>query len=124
LVAVGITTAALATWPVLPPYVAAIGWTVGGTGMGMAMASLSVLVLELSRPGDQGANSAALQLSDALGSMMLIGAGGALFARLHGGSGDGGVFLGIYLAMAAVAALGVALAPRVRPERVRSGPTS
>ena len=50
------------------------GWAWGSA------TSHSVLVLALSPVAEQGANSAALQLSDALGSILLIGAAGAVFA--------------------------------------------
>jgi hypothetical protein len=83
--------------------------------MGLGMASVSVLVLEQSPVADQGANSAAIQVSDALLSTVLIGAGGVIFAALHRGPGlDKDVFLIINAVMLAVALLGVLLAPRVR----------
>ena len=115
LVAVGIAGVSVAAWPALPPLVAAVGWTVGGFGMGLAMSSTSVSVLDLSPRHEQGFNSAALQISDALGTTALVGLGGAVFAALHtpGGS-DRGAFVLIYLLMASVALAGVVVAPRIR----------
>ena len=79
---------------------AAIGWLVAGLGMGVGITSLSVLVLELSPIEEQGANAAALQVSDALGSILLIGAAGAIFAGLHKpGQDNAGVFLLIFAVM-------------------------
>lgn len=116
LVAVGIGGAALALWPAVPVLVAGLGWTVGGLGMGMAMASVSVLTLEQSPLADQGANSAALQVSDALFSIVFIGIGGAIFAGLHAGAGlEQAAFLAIFAVMAALAVLGAVVARRVRP---------
>ena len=116
LVALSIVVGALALWPAVTPWIAAVAWTIGGAGMGLGMASLSVLVLEQSPRGDQGVNSAALQISDALLSTILIGAGGVVFAALHRGAGlDKGVFLAISAAMLAVALLGLVVAPRIRP---------
>ncbi|MGH8968678.1 MAG: MFS transporter [Actinomycetes bacterium] len=113
LLAVGIGLVALATSDSLPPAMAALGWVVAGLGMGLGLTSLSVLVLELSPVREQGANSAALQVSDAFGSIVLIGAAGAIFAGLHAGHhGNAGVFLLIYAVMAAVALVGAAIAPR------------
>jgi hypothetical protein len=88
--------------------------------MGLAMSSTNVVVLSLSPEAEQGFNSSALQLSDALGSVILIGVGGALFAAMHtDGESNAGAFLTIYLVMAAVAAVGAALAGRVAaPDRV------
>jgi hypothetical protein len=81
------------------------------------MSSVNVVMLALSPESEQGFNSAALQVSDALGSILLIGIGGAVFAGLHGGEGaNAGVFLLIYLLMAAIAFAGALAAPRVRAE--------
>lgn len=115
LVAVGVAAVSLAVWPALSPWVAAIGWSVGGLGMGLAMSSTSVAVLDLSPRHEQGFNSAALQISDALGTTTFVGVGGAVFAALHTpGQGDGGAFVLIYLLMASVALAGVVVAPRIR----------
>jgi MFS family permease len=120
LVALGVAGVSLGLWSALPPAVAAAGWAIGGLGMGVAMSSTNVLVLSLSPEAEQGFNSSALQLSDALGSVILIGVGGALFAAMHTkGESNAGAFLAIYLVMAAVAAGGAALAGRVAaPDRV------
>jgi hypothetical protein len=70
-------------------------------------------VLELSPPAEQGANAAALQVSDAFGSIVLIGVAGAIFAGLHERGGENaGVFLLIFAVTAAFAALGAVVAPR------------
>jgi MFS family permease len=120
LVAVGVSGLSLAVPAALPPYVGGALWSVAGLGMGLAMSSISVLMLELSPPADQGANSAGLQVSEAVNSVVLIGAAGALFAALHVAPGrDGRTFVTIYLTMAAVAAFGALfVAPRLRPTRV------
>lgn len=67
----------------VPTWVAAAGWTVGGAGMGLTMSCMSVLLFELSPVADQGANSAAIQMSDALGSIVMIGAAGVLYSLLR-----------------------------------------
>ena len=119
LVGLGICLAALALWPALPPFVAAIGWLVGGLGMGLGMTSVSVLTLEQSPPGDQGANSAAVQICDALGSVVFVGVAGSIYAALHTQAGhDTRAFLTIFATMAALAAVGAVVAPRVRPAAV------
>lgn len=128
LVAVGVAGVALTLDARVPAALAALSWSVGAVGMGLLTASLSVLVLEQSAPADQGANSAALQLSDGLGSVLLIGLAGSVFAALHGrdlgGRGDGAVFLAIYAVMAAVALLGAALGRRVAAPGAGTGTTS
>ncbi len=117
LVAVAVALVALTTWPAFPPWLAAVAWVVGGLGMGMAMASVSVLMLQLSPPRDQGANSAALQVSDSLFAAVTIGVGGALYALgLRHGDGDWALRL-VDLLMIALAVAGVLLAGRVRGGR-------
>ncbi|MGF1431148.1 MFS transporter [Kitasatospora sp. LaBMicrA B282] len=128
LTAVAILGCALVLVPAAPTWSAAVAWTFGGIGMGLLIASLSVLVMKLSPPNAAGANSASLQVSDALGTVLLVGLAGVLFAGLGGGAaaavgatGAGGVprggFAAIFLTMAGVAVLGAVLAGRVRPAR-------
>ncbi|MFJ9773712.1 MFS transporter [Kitasatospora sp. NPDC101157] len=125
LTAVAIAGAALVLIPAVPSWTASVAWGVGGVGMGLTVASVSVLMMRLSAPEDAGANSAALQMSDALGNVLLTGAAGVLFAALgggalaaaHDGAGAGaspGAFAAILLVMASVAVLGALLAGRVR----------
>ncbi|MFJ9844911.1 MFS transporter [Kitasatospora sp. NPDC101155] len=125
LTAVAIAGAALVLVPGVPAWAASVAWGVGGIGMGLAVASVSVLMMKLSAPEDAGANSAALQMSDALGNVLLTGLAGVLFAALGGGSlavahegaaaaGSPGAFAVILLVMAGVALLGALLAGRVR----------
>jgi MFS family permease len=112
-VGIGITSTVLAS--AMPPFMAAIGWLVAGLGMGLGITSLSVLVLELSPVEEQGANAAALQVSDAFGSIVLIGAAGAIFAGLHtAGQDNSGVFLLIFGVTTLVAVAGAVISPRVR----------
>ena len=66
LVALGIGGAALLAWTAVPPVVGMVAWTLAGLGMGMTHPTLSVLTLELSPVAEQGANSSALQVSDAI----------------------------------------------------------
>jgi len=64
----------------VPLPVSLVGWAMTGFGMGMIYASLSVLTLSLSAPHEQGANTSALQLSEALSVATALAASGALFA--------------------------------------------
>jgi MFS family permease len=115
LVAIGIAVMSTVLVSAVPAPVAALGWLIAGLGMGLGITSLSVLVLELSPLEEQGANAAALQVSDAFGSIVLIGAAGAIFAGLHTpGTDNAGVFLLIFLVMIAVALVGAVVAPRSR----------
>lgn len=109
----GIAALALVLLPAVPPALAGLAWLVGGAGMGVAMSGVSVLVLELSPVEDQGANSAALQVSDGLGSIVFIAGAATLFAWLHPGA-PRTAYVSIFLAMAAVAAVGIFVAGRTR----------
>ncbi|MDH6126681.1 MFS transporter [Kitasatospora sp. GP82] len=122
LTAVAIAGAALVLVPAVPVWVAALAWAVGGVGMGLTVASVSVLMMKLSAPEDAGANSASLQMSDALGNVLLIGLAGVLFAGLGGGSVaaaqdspvPAAAFAVIFLVMTAVVLFGALVSGRVR----------
>ncbi|GGV13597.1 MFS transporter [Kitasatospora herbaricolor] len=125
LTAVAIAGAALVLFLAVPTWVTAAAWAVGGIGMGLAVASISVLMMKLSTPEEAGANSASLQMSDALGNVLLVGLAGVLFGALGGGSlaaghegaegtGSAGAFAVIFLTMTGVALLGAVLGGRTR----------
>ncbi|KXO94456.1 hypothetical protein AXK56_17550 [Tsukamurella pulmonis] len=66
-----------APWPVI-----FAAWAVGGFGMGLTYPTLSILVLARSADDEQGANSSALKLSDAVGTALAIACAGAVFAQV------------------------------------------
>jgi MFS family permease len=51
----------------LPPWVCIPAWAIGAAGIGTVYAPLSVTVLGAAAPGEEGAASASIQLTDALG---------------------------------------------------------
>nr|WP_225447440.1 MFS transporter [Streptacidiphilus sp. PB12-B1b] len=108
-----IAGAGLALLHSVPAYVVACAWAVGGAGMGMTVSSVGVLMLGLSAPEETGENSASLQVSDALGNVLLTGVAGALFAALGTGSPRG--FGAVFATMAAVALAAAVLCSRARP---------
>ncbi|WP_443033268.1 hypothetical protein [Streptomyces sp. CS62] len=129
LVASAIAAAPAVLVPWVPVWSLALAWGVGCLGMGLVLGSTSVLLLKLSAPEEAGANSAALQISDALANVVLLAAGGAAFAALGGGSvgaaahAAGGAsaagashpaaFVVVFLPMAAVALVGAWVATRL-----------
>lgn len=116
-VAIAIGGALLALIPGMSPYTVTVGWFFGGAGMGMAVSSVSVLTLDLSTPEESGTNSSSLQVADSLGTIVMVGLAGAIFAALHEGTGkDAGVFTLIFAIMLTISLLGALLAPRVRPQ--------
>ncbi|MFF9309737.1 MFS transporter [Streptomyces sp. NPDC014748] len=116
LVAAAIATAPSVLIHSVPVWTVAVAWGFGCFGMGLVIASTSVLLLQLSAPEEAGANSAALQMSDALSNVVLLAIGGAAFAALGGGTAahtttatspvPPAAFAAVFLPMAAVALTG------------------
>jgi MFS family permease len=127
LVAAAVATAPSVLIEAVPVWIVGVAWGFGCFGMGLVIGSTSVLLLKLSAPEEAGANSAALQISDALSNVLLLAAGGAAFAALGGGAAgaahtvsDGAsgahpaAFAAVFLPMAAVALVGAWVATRLR----------
>ncbi|MFE5138359.1 MFS transporter [Streptomyces fagopyri] len=113
LMAAAIAGAALPLLDAAPAWSAAAAWGVGGLGAGLVISSLGVILFKLSPPSEAGANSAALQVSDALSSVVLVAAAGTVFAALGGAKG---AFAAVLLPLAALALAGVGVAVRLRPK--------
>jgi MFS family permease len=64
----------------LHPAVAAVGWFAAGAGMGTLYPRISTLVLALSAPGEEGFNTAAKSITDAVGGSVALAFSGLLFA--------------------------------------------
>jgi MFS family permease len=105
---------ALATATHSPVWAFVIAVAAAGLAMGTGSTTLSVLVLDLSRPSDHGRASAALQLSDVLGSVLGIGAATAIFGALLA---RGGTFAYVMIEalLATIAAVAVGAGRRCRP---------
>jgi MFS family permease len=115
-----VTTVALfgaiaAISPHVPAWTAAAAMFLAAFGMGFVFPNVSVLTLELSAPGDQGANSASLQVADGLTSTLSVAVAGAVYHALHTSAhADGAVFALMYGMFIAIGAVGWLIAPRVR----------
>jgi hypothetical protein len=84
------------------------------------MTTANVLLLRYTNDADRGADSAALQLSDATSSALTTGVAGLLVAAaVRGALSYTTAFVSLGLAMAAVAFVGVLVAGRVRAPDVR-----
>lgn len=74
---------AISEWAIvvlhLPPAAATIGWFAAGAGMGTLYPRISTLVLALSEPGEQGFNTAAKSITDAVGGSAALALAGLLF---------------------------------------------
>jgi MFS family permease len=100
----------------VPVILVPMAWIVAAAGMGLGMSSMSVLTLRLSPPGEEGRSSSALQVGDALGSLLGIGIAGALFSALHTPAfPDAGAYAAVWLVMGLVGLFAALASRRVRP---------
>ncbi|UVJ38214.1 MFS transporter [Arthrobacter sp. CJ23] len=97
-----------------PLWLVMLAWTLTGTVLGAAFSTTSVLVLNHSEPHERGRNSASLQLADQLGAVMGTAGAGALFAALRDPAHPEqiGVFVVIWVSLAAAALFGIVAAAR------------
>ncbi|KRV48211.1 MFS transporter permease [Wenjunlia vitaminophila] len=113
--AAAVVLAIAGTLPATPAYTAASAMVVAAVGMGMFAPSLTVLSLTHSPPGRQGHASSAMQTTQNLGQIAVLGFSSALFnVFLGGGAADAvgyGAAFGLLLAPCVLAAL---LAARAR----------
>lgn len=114
MIALGVAAIATLALSAAPVALAIAGWIVAGLGMGLIYPTLSVLMLELSPPREQGRNSSALHLGDAIYTAAALALGGSLFAALLARSHTLAYACGFAIAFA-LALLGLTLAARVRP---------
>ncbi len=112
-VLVGLMVVSASVITAVPVVTAVVGWALTGSGMGVTFSTLSVLLFRLSPEAEQGVNSAALQLADALGCVLTVGIGGAVYAALRheGGWAFGVIFAG----MVVLQLVAVLVATRVLP---------
>jgi MFS family permease len=118
LVAVGGALMALAAIPDLPGWLAYLAWVFAGLGAGFTMSSVGVLMLKYTTDADRGADSAALQLSDATSSALTTGVAGVFVAAAtRGAISHTTGFVVLDGLMAGVALVGACVAGRARPAR-------
>jgi MFS family permease len=119
----GLAGLAAVVSPSVPLWVAPAAWAVSGFGIGLAYAPISLTALGWAARGREGEASAALQLSDVLGTALGTGIAGAAIALVHQRGGHPDVGLRIAFAIAgSVAIAGLVVAPRVPAQTARSDP--
>lgn len=111
LIGVGTSIVALLLWPRVALVVGIAGWIIAGFGMGMVYPILATRLLQLSPSQQQGSNSAALQLANALSIAAMLALSGSLFAHLLPQSGAL-AFLATFVVSVLPAWLGATLAGR------------
>lgn len=102
----------------LPLAACVASWGVAAAGVGMAYPSLSVTALAEATLGEEGAASAALQLSDTLGTAVGTGLGGAIVTITDARAWAVASSTQVVFVMALVVALSGVLASRRLPARV------
>jgi len=108
--------------PQVPRGLAPLIWGLGGLGMGLAYSTSKLVILENMPAGQEGAVSASMQLTDALGSALGTGIGGAVLAALSAGNASprSGIFTTDML-MLVVVGVGIVAAtqlPTGRPHKL------
>ncbi|MEV4888333.1 MFS transporter [Nonomuraea sp. NPDC055795] len=106
LIALGILLMGAVTFEPVPIWLAYPSWIIAGFGMGLVYPTLSVLTLELSSPGEQGANSSSLQVGEAVFSVVAVAVTSALFTAAASG------YWTVFAATLVMALAGLWVAPR------------
>lgn len=116
IVTVGLLSLPLCLVSTLPAWLCAISYFVASLGMGLCFPSIAVQTLRLSPVDEQGANSAALQISDAiLSSLMLALLGAVHAAAVAGGGASTTTYDVIWWGAAVIALVAAGVATRMRP---------
>ncbi|MGR6916506.1 MFS transporter [[Actinomadura] parvosata] len=106
LIAAGITLVTLVLIDPVPLVLAHVGMAAVGLGIGVLHPTVSVLVLEMSKEGEEGANSAAVGVGESVFTVVAVAVSGALFTAAAQNYAVGLAFT------IALAVLGAVLAPR------------
>lgn len=112
LLAAGLTLVTLLLVDAVPIAVAYVAMAAAGLGIGALHPTVSVLVLEMSAPGEEGQNSAAVGVGESVFTVVAVAVSGALFTA------TGGTYAVGLLFAAALAGLAFVLAPRLVRSRV------
>ncbi|MFB4285332.1 MULTISPECIES: MFS transporter [unclassified Nonomuraea] len=106
MIALGIAMVSLVLVDFVPLAVAYVAMAIVGLGIGALHPTVSVLVLEMSKEGEEGNNSAAVGVGESVFTVMAVAVSGALFTAAAQNYAAGLAF------SVALAVLGVILAPR------------
>jgi MFS family permease len=106
----GLALMSTVAFDAVPVALAYPAWVVGGFGIGLVYPTLSVITLEISKPGQQGVNSSALQLGEMVFTVVSIAVTGALFLAFG--------YAVAFAATVLIGALGFAVAPRTATGKV------
>jgi MFS family permease len=113
----GVLGLALTPLGSVPAWAVPLAWILAAAGMGTGMSSMNVLTLRLSPAGEEGRSSSALQLGDALGSLLGIGLAGALFSAAHAEATQAGPYVLVWGVLGVAGLTAALVARRVKPAR-------
>jgi MFS family permease len=111
LLAAGVAGELVATSLALTPVLVGAFWVVAGAGMGLMYPRISALVLAASTGRDQGGNSAAMSIADAVGGATAIALAGLVFTAV-GPAAELAPFVAALVLTTALAAGGVLVSRR------------
>ncbi len=109
------TLAGFIVWTGSPLWVGVLGWVIAGLGMGVMMPSTAVAIMGLSRAHEQGRNNSALQVAEALGSALLTGMAGAIYAGAVRQVSAQASFAWLFIALTTVCVAAVFVSRRIGP---------
>lgn len=116
----GLATFTIVLLPETSPLLAIPTLALAGYAMGLAYSPLALIVLREAPTAEQGRASAAISLTDSLGTALGTGVTGALVAASVRGAGDPAIGLALGFGVAvAVALLGVAIGGRLHERTER-----
>ncbi|HEX5588741.1 MAG TPA: MFS transporter [Candidatus Limnocylindrales bacterium] len=125
IVGLGLAGMALALVPEIPAWIAIPTFAVAGLGMGLSYSQFAIIVLRDAPRDRQGSVTAAISLSDALGTALGAGIPGAMIAAaVRAGSGPAPALAAAIAMAVGVAFLGFLAAPRLHHERARPAGTA
>lgn len=100
----------------VPSWALMVLWACASLGMGLSFPSIAVQAMRLTPEQEQGATSSALQVVDSVLIVMISSMIGLIFASAERAAEvRSATFATMWFAVAAVAGLAVAIAPRMRP---------
>jgi MFS family permease len=118
LVVLGLATAPLCLVPSFPVWICVFSWLIGALGMGLSFPSINVQAMRLSPVAEQGVNSSALQISDAMFSALALAIAGAIHAAaVASGGAQPSTYTLMWLLAAAGALAATVVARRMTPAR-------
>jgi MFS family permease len=106
MIAVGIAMVSLVLIDSVPIFVAYVAMAISGLGIGALHPTVSVLVLKMSKEGEEGQNSAAVGVGESVFTVVAVAVSGALFTATGENYFAGLAFTVVLAVVAAV------LAPR------------